>query len=178
MRLPPWLLLLCCALFLSARPALAQQNYTDRIPWHTPRVSFTWQQSNVRDVLKDFAVAQQLVLSMSNSVKGVVSGVFEDVEAEKFLNSICEAHDLIWFYDGVRLNVESASEIISRPLTLSYVTPEAINDALYTLGFASGPRGREVQVKTRYRTGVILLVGGPQFTQAAEALVRDRKSVV
>ena len=97
---------------MSTLSSLSQEERYSRVPWRSPQASFTWHQSSVRDALKDFAVSQQLVLSISDSVKGVISGVFEDVEVPILLNSICEAHDLIWFYDGVRMNIESANEIV------------------------------------------------------------------
>lgn len=151
---------------------LTAQEY-DRVPWRTPRVSLVVQQKPVRDLIKEFATSQNLPLSISDSVAGVVSGVFRNIESERFLNGLCEANDLMWFYDGVRLNVESADEIISRPLSLPYVTPAALGDVLYTVGYASGPPGRQVTVKNGHRPGLLLLVGGPQFIQATEALARD-----
>lgn len=167
-------ILLCFgAFFMSAVNGYCQEEKYDQVPWHTPRVSFVPQQRQLKDLLKDFAVSQHLPLLISDSVKGVISGTFMDVETEQFLNTLCEAHDLVWFYDGVRMNVESTEEVISRPLSLTYVTPDTINDVIFSIGFASGPKGREVQVKQGHRSGVILLVGGPQFVQASEALARD-----
>lgn len=173
MNLPLTLLLLCTAYAWHSHPASAQEVKYDRIPWHTPRVSFAPQQRPVRELLKEFAVSQHLPLTVSDAVKGVISGTFMDVETEKFLNTVCEAHDLVWFYDGVRMNVESTDEIVSRPLSLAFVTPDAVNDVLFTIGYVSGPKGREVQVKQGHRSGVLLLVGGPQFVQATETLAKD-----
>ena len=149
------------------------ETHYDRVPWRTRRVSFQPQQTAVRDLLKEFAISQNLPLSLSDSVKGVSSGSFMDIETEKFLNVICSANDLVWFYDGVRLNIESTDEIISRPLSLPYVTKESLADILFSIGYTSGPPGRENQVKQGHRAGVILLVGGPHFIQATDTLARD-----
>lgn len=160
------------AALLLAGTALHAQEYST-VPWRTARVSFFVQQRPVRELLKDFAASQNLPLALSDSVRGVVSGAFKNVESSKFLDTICSANDLIWFYDGVRLNVESSEEILSRPLALPNLTALSLNDVLYSVGYASGPRGREVQARAGHRPGVILLVGGPQFIQATEALARD-----
>lgn len=162
---------LVTALLFAGAAAQAQDYST--VPWRTARVSFYVQQRPVRDLLKDFAATQNLPLSLSDSVRGVVSGGFKNVETSKFLDTVCTANDLVWFYDGVRLNVESSEEILSRPLALPNLSALSLNDVLYSVGYASGPRGREVQARAGHRPGVILLVGGPQFIQATEALARD-----
>ncbi len=148
------------------------QDY-DRVPWRTKRITLSAHQRAVRDVLKEFATLQSLPISVSDAVKGVISGNFQEVETSKLLDLICEAHGLVWFYDGVRMIIETSDEVFSRPLSLPYVTAYSLNDVLLSVGYASGPKGREVQVKTGHRPGVILLVGGAQFIQATEALARD-----
>ncbi|TDU70707.1 type III secretion protein C [Prosthecobacter fusiformis] len=163
------------AFLLLLSGSLCAQEY-DRIPWRTKRVSFNIQQRSVRDLLKDLATFQNLPISISDSVKGVTSGLFKDVETQRFFDLLCESNDLVWFYDGVRMIIESTDEVLSRPLTLPYLTPESLNEVLFSVGYASGPKGREVQVKMGHRQGVMLLVGGPQFIQATEALARDLDS--
>lgn len=157
---------------ISQEQASSLETY-DQVPWYAAKVSFAPQQSQVRDLLKDFAASQHLPVSISDAVKGVISGLFADIPPAEFLNAICEAHDLLWFYDGLKINIEGVDEIVSRTLSLSYVTPEVINDVLFTIGYASGPQGRESVVKKGHRTGIVLLVGGPQFVQAMDALVKD-----
>lgn len=145
----------------------------DRIPWRTPRVTFAAQQRSVRDLLKEFASLQNLPLSVGELVKGVVSGGFTDIPTQGFLDIICEANDLVWFFDGVRIHIETADEVISRPLSLMSLTQENLNDVLFSIGYVSGPPGREVAVRAGHRPGILLLVGGPQFVAATETLARD-----
>ncbi|MGV3659978.1 MAG: type III secretion system outer membrane ring subunit SctC [Prosthecobacter sp.] len=150
------------------------QAYSDNgPPWRTARVNFAASQRPVRDLLKEFAASQKMPLSLSESVKGVVSGTFQNIETQKFLNAMCESNDLTWFYDGVRLNIESADEVLSRPLSLPSLSAEGLSDVLYSMGYSSGPPGREVEARRGHRMGLILLVGGPQYVQATEALARD-----
>ncbi len=163
--------LAAATLLLTGAPLLAQDY--DRVPWRTARVSFVAQQKSIRELLKEFATSQNLPLALSDSVKGVVSGSFKNIQTEQFLNSVCEANDLMWFYDGVRMNIESTDEMLSRPISIPYVTPLALSDVLFSVGYASGPPGRQVTVKSGHRPGLMLLVGGPQYIQATEALARD-----
>jgi len=166
-------------IFLSAQlpglSALRAQDY-DRVPWRSKRITLAAHQRPVRELLKEFATLQRLPVSISDSVTGVISGTFTDVDTDRLLDQICEAHGLVWFYDGVRMIIESGDEVFSRPLSLPYVTAQALNEVLFSVGYASGPKGREVQVKTGHRDGVILLIGGSQFIQATEALARDLDS--
>lgn len=163
-------------IFLTAQllglSALHAQDY-DRVPWRSKRITLTAHQRPVRDVLKEFATLQSLPVSISESVKGVISGTFMEVDTARLLDQICEAHGLVWFYDGVRMIIETGDEVFSRPLSLPYVTAFALNEVLFSVGYASGPKGREVQIKNGHREGVILLIGGAQFIQATEALARD-----
>lgn len=167
-------LIVLCTIFAAELMAKAQDY--DRVPWRTKRVSFTPQQRSIRDLFKDFATTQNLPLTLSEHVQGVTSGVFQNVETESFLDLLCEAHDLVWFYDGVRMTIESTDEVLSRPLTLPFVSTEALNEVLVSVGYASGPKGREVQIKQGHRDGVLLLIGGPQFILATETLARDMDS--
>ncbi|HEY1053448.1 MAG TPA: type III secretion system outer membrane ring subunit SctC [Prosthecobacter sp.] len=156
---------------------LHAQAYSDNgPPWRSARVNFAASQRPVRDLLKEFAAAQKMPLSLSDSVKGVVSGTFQNIETQKFLNAMCESNDLTWFYDGVRLNIESADEVLSRPLSLPSLSAEGLSEVLYSMGYSSGPPGREVEARRGHRMGLILLVGGPQYVQATEALARDLDS--
>ncbi len=169
----PLIIAALALLLAGSLPAPVQAQEYDRVPWRTRRVSFTPQQRSVRDLLKDFATSQNLPLTLSDQVRGVTSGTFVNVETETFLDLICDAHDLVWFYDGVRMIIESTDEVLSRPLSLPFVTPLALQDVLFSVGYASGPKGRQFQVKPGHRDGVLLLVGGPQFILATEALARD-----
>lgn len=174
-RAPSLCLVFILALAASSWPCLhAQQSYSGNgPPWRTARVNFAASQRPVRDLLKEFATSQKMPLSLSDSVKGVVSGTFQNIETQKFLNAICESNDLIWFYDGVRLNIENADDVLSRPLSLPNLSAESLNDVLFSMGCSSGPPGREVEARRGHRMGLILLVGGPQYVQATEALARD-----
>lgn len=162
----------CWALGHLVLGSLQAQDY-DRIPWRTQRMSLNVQQRAVKDLLKELMATQNLPVSISDTVKGVTSGSFKEVETQKLFDLLCDAHELVWFYDGVRMVIESADEVISRPLALPYLTPESLNEVLFSIGYSSGPKGREVQVKPGHRNGVLLLVGGPQFIQATEILARD-----
>lgn len=168
----PFFIPFCLALGALSWSEISAQEY-DRVPWRAKRVSFQAQQRSVRDLLKELMVSQNLPVSISDSVRGVTSGSFKEVETQAVFDQLCEAHELVWFYDGVRMVIESADEVISRPLALPYLTPEALNEVLFSIGYASGPKGRDVQIKPGHRSGVLLLVGGPQFIQATELLARD-----
>ncbi len=170
-RLHPLLLIL--AVMAATWPSLLHAQWDNGPPWRTARVNFVAAQRPVRDLLKEFAASQSMPLSMSDAVKGVVSGTFQGIETQRWLNAISESNDLIWFYDGVRLNIETTDEVLSRPLYVPNLTPETLNDVLYSVGYASGPPGRQVEARGGHRPGLILLVGGPQYIQATEALARD-----
>lgn len=160
-------------LLIWAAESIAEEAKYDRIPWRTPKVNFAAQQRSVRDLLKEFASVQNIPMNVGELVKGVVSGGFSDVATQDFLDIICQANDLVWFFDGVKIHVETADQVVSRPLALTTLTQENLNDVLFSIGQVSGPPGREVAVRQGHRPGILLLVGGPQFVQITETLARD-----
>jgi type III secretion protein C len=166
-------LLLPLLSLLLLHSAVWAQSSVQFVPWRTPRVTIHAQERDLADLLKEFATSQNLPIAISDQVKGSVSGVFSDVETGRFLDAISESNSLVWFYDGTKLHIEPADAVVSRVMAFTHLTKKKLEDTLYTIGYASGPKGREVMVKTGARPGLLVLVGGPQFIRATEALAND-----
>lgn len=143
------------------------------VPWATTKISLHAQDREITDLLREFASIQKLPIAISEQVIGNVSGQFTDVDTRRFLDVICESNGLVWFYDGTKLYIETADAVVSRVMGFTHLSQQKLEDALYSIGYASGPKGREAAVKTGHRPGLLLFVGGPQFIRATETLAND-----
>lgn len=151
----------------------AEESEMEYVPWRTSHITMHAQQREIQDLLEEFARLQGLPLSINEKVTGKISGVFEDVESKKLLDAVCEAHGLQWFFDGTRLYVDPSDVVATRPVPLTYLTRNHLEETYYSIGCASGPPSRECEIRAGHREGLIMLVGGPQFIRATESLARD-----
>lgn len=162
-------LLLCAVVTAFAAPVA----HAD-IPWKTARVSLqAVQQRTVADLLQELASKQGLQAIISPQVKAVVSGDFQSVATSSMLDTLCEVGNCTWFYDGGKIYVDAADEVLTRTLVVNALTRKSLEDALQSVGFASGPAGRESLIKGADRPGLLLLAGGPRYIQATEIVARE-----
>ncbi|WP_172682967.1 hypothetical protein [Verrucomicrobium spinosum] len=125
------------------------------------------------DLLQELASKQGLQAIISPQVKAVVSGDFQSVATSAMLDTLCEVGNCTWFYDGGKIYVDAADEVLTRTLVVNALTRKSLEDALRSVGFASGPVGRESLIKGADRPGLLLLAGGPRYIQATEIVARE-----
>ena len=150
------------------------QTASGNIPWKTARVTLqAVQQRTVADLIQELASKQGLQAIISPQVKAVASGDFQSVSSSSLLDTLCEVGNCTWFYDGGKIYVDAADEVLTRTLVVNALTRKSLEDALLSVGFASGPLGRESLVKGSDRPGLLLLAGGPRYIQATELVARE-----
>ncbi len=140
------------------------------IPWRRPVVAMQADNQSAGVLLQNFATEQGLALRLVAPVPAPVSGDFAGLSPRRFLDAVCDAGELLWFWDGTRLHVEPAAAAQARLLELSTLTAEQALAAFQALGFESGPAGRTASV--RGTGGVLTVNGGTRFLELAEPLLR------
>jgi type III secretion protein C len=80
-------LLLLSLTLLSAAQVHAQMP-VQAVPWRTSKVTIHAQERDLVDLLKEFATSQSLPISISDQVKGTISGVFTDVDTGRFIEVV------------------------------------------------------------------------------------------
>ena len=140
------------------------------LAWSNPTYSTQVDQLPVRDLLRAFAVQQGLPVDISDRAATLISGDFQNVPAGQFLDTVCAASELLWFWDGTRLHVDTVSETETRMLNVTAVTPEQANTILHALGFESGPDGHRITV--RGVAGVLALSGSKKFLDLTEPVLK------
>lgn len=157
-------------LLLPLLGVLAAPTAAADLAWSNPTYSTKADQTPVREVLRAFAVQQGLPADVSDRASTTISGEFQSVPAGQFLDAVCAASELLWFWDGTRLHVDAISETETRVLNVTAVAPEQANTILRTLGFESGPVGHRIVV--RGVAGVLALSGSKRFLDLAEPVFK------
>ncbi|MCS4510423.1 type III secretion system outer membrane ring subunit SctC [Xylophilus ampelinus] len=88
------------------------------------------------DVLNDFASSQGFPAVVDQRVEGVVSGNF-DTGARQFLDGLCKAYALIWYFDGTAYYFYPANAIQSRIFRLKGYQRRQVVQLLDSLRLAS-----------------------------------------
>lgn len=143
------------------------------VPWKTGRLTIHARQRPVKELLKEFADYEDIPVTFGSHIQGSITGNFVSVDTESFLNAVCDAGDLSWFYDGAKLHVENAEDIVSRTVPLPHLTRDRIDSVMVTLGYSSGPDGREFEMKAGDRPGMMVFKGPPSFVTSTELLAKD-----
>ncbi len=140
------------------------------LTWSKPTYSTKVDQLPARDLLRAFAVQQGLPADISDRAATPISGEFQNVPTGQFLDAVCAASELLWFWDGTRLHIDPVNETESRMLNVTAVTPEQANTVLHSLGFESGPVAHRTTV--RGVAGVLALSGSKRFLELTEPVLK------
>lgn len=155
---------------IGALGALVLSPSTAALPWRTDVVALRADRQPAGQLLRMFAAEQGIAVEIADG--GLpISGDFQGLTPAAFLDAVCEAAELTWFWDGGRLHVGPAREVRSRLLELPNVALPQATAAFAALGFESGPGNRATQV--RGGDGVFTLSGGAAFLEIAEPVLRS-----
>jgi len=149
-----------------------------RIPWKHQTYSLVARDMDLRTALDTFAVAQGLSVVMSQSVAGMFSGDFRDVNPSDFLDKVATVHNLIWYYDGAALYVYGAGEIATVLIDLQYMKAGEVRDMLSELGVED----KRFPLKTTSNDELVMVSGPPRYvalvgeTIAKADKLRERRS--
>ncbi len=156
--------------------------------WRSGAFSHISQDEPLRSLVQSLAAANGMSAVVSSRVTEKISGKFQGQEPQKFLETISEANDLIWYCDGSTLYVYRSEEIRSHMIQLQTTTVSklvstlkdaGIWDSRYplkatrgeALAYVSGPpRLVEMELETANRLDAKSIETAPAF--ADNQLVR------
>jgi type II secretory pathway component GspD/PulD (secretin) len=107
------------------------------IPWASSRYSHVAVKQPLTDLLREFAADQGLSLVLSDGVaklQTAVSGTYQGLSPEAFLDRVTRENGLTWFFDGTSLFVYRLDELVTRFLRLDRTTPAQVLDVLVRIG--------------------------------------------
>jgi type III secretion protein C len=114
---------------VAAAFAAAAHAQATSIDWSGNRFVYATNGSGVADVLNAFAAGQHVSLRVSGPVAGIVSGRFA-MPPQQFLDTLCSAYGLVWYYDGAALQVSPASAQQRIAIRPNFMSPPALVAAL------------------------------------------------
>jgi type III secretion protein C len=129
-----WALVLLLGLGACALASAPCAARAAEIPWRSPVYTHVADDAPLAAVLRDFAANQGLVAVVSPKVQGTVNGRFVDMAPTAFLDQLCTAYGLTWYFDGSALYVYAADELSTRILSLKFITPSHLRTVLDRLG--------------------------------------------
>lgn len=129
------------------------------IPWKNQEFYYFAQDEELQDLIRNFCLSQGVNVVIDPMVEGQVSGLFEDIAPDDFLNQLSKAYGLIWFYDGNVLYVEPFNRIISHIVQVEYYDASHLRQMLSALGI----EGSNFALRSLDKQGLMLISGSPRF---------------
>jgi type III secretion protein C len=90
--------------------------------WRNQPYNHMAQDEDLRDMLADFGSDNGIRIVVSQRITDLVSGRFEGMEPRKFIEKICQAYGLTWYYDGSSLFLYKNGEVRTRVFTLQFAS--------------------------------------------------------
>jgi type III secretion protein C len=150
--------------------------------WRNQLYNHMAQDEDLRDMLADFGSDNGIRIVVSQRITDLVSGRFEGLEPRKFIEKICQAYSLTWYYDGTSLFFYKYGEARTRVFSLQFSTLAKLVGTLRETGiwddrypvhaargddavFVSGPpRYVELVIETASRLEAKGMENAPTFT--------------
>ncbi|PTX99916.1 EscC/YscC/HrcC family type III secretion system outer membrane ring protein [Verrucomicrobia bacterium LW23] len=136
------------------------------IPWQRGEFNVLAQDQDLRDLLRQFATAYGVRISVSDKIDVKVSGRFEGLRPEEFLEQMCRAYNLMTFYDGNMLYVYRNDESSSTIIQLRKVPPSRLLNVLRLLGLSHPAYA----IRAVEDEGILMVSGPPKFLETVNDL--------
>lgn len=154
-------------LFLLAFLALAPLSHGRELPWKTPTYTLRAQDTPTAQLIRDFCTIQGMRVSVDSKVEGEVSGVFDQVPPDVFLDQICKANGLTWFFDGQMLFIYREEDIRSEMLPMSGSGAARVNYMLDHMGV----KHQRAEIKPIPEQGMTFVSGPPRLFEMVRSFV-------
>ncbi len=164
-------ILVVSALLASGEPTLGMEP-----KWPAGPYRYMVIDQDIKGVLIEFGRNAGMPVEVSDQVKGRLRGRLAVVTAREFLDSLCEAYGLVWYFDGAVLHVSAKAEIRTELISIGRLSSGEANEKLNALGIADA----RFAVRSTQDAGVISISGPPAFVslvrQTLTALARPSPS--
>ncbi|HLP42598.1 MAG TPA: type III secretion system outer membrane ring subunit SctC [Fibrobacteria bacterium] len=104
------------------------------LKWRNQPYTHMAQDEDLRDLLADFGADYGVRIVVSQRITDLVSGRFEGMDPRKFIEKICQAYGLKWYYDGASLFFYKNGEVRTRVFSLQFTNLSRLTGALRESG--------------------------------------------
>jgi type II secretory pathway component GspD/PulD (secretin) len=125
---------------------------------------------DIKGVLIEFGRNAGLPVDVSDEVKGRLRGqvAAATATAREFLDSLCDSHNLIWYFDGAVLHVNAKAEIRTEVVSLGRLSLKEASEKLTALGVVDA----RFPVRSTDKASVISVSGPPKFVSMVQQALR------
>jgi type III secretion protein C len=142
--------------FAAAGPALGMEP-----KWPSGPYKYWVVDQDIKGILVEFGRNVVVPVDVSDKVKGRLRGqvAVATATAREFLDSLCDSHDLVWFFDGAVLHVNAKAEITTELVSLGGSSREEALEKLAGLGIGDA----RFPVRSTENAGVVSVSGPPKL---------------
>lgn len=125
---------------------------------------------DIKGVLVEFGRNAGLPVDVSDQVTGRLRGqvAAATATAREFLDSLCDSNNLIWYFDGAVLHVNTKAEIRTELVSLGRFSRDEATEKLTALGVADA----RFPVRSTDNASVISVSGPPKFVSMVRQALR------
>ncbi|WP_292180077.1 type III secretion protein [Mesorhizobium sp.] len=139
----------------------AQHAYAAEPRWPPGPYKYITVDQSVTDALVELGRNMRVPMRVSKLVKGRLSAGMPVGTAREFLEEICNRYGLVWYFDGIVMNVATEAEIQTEMIPLDANTAAGAEDRLSRLGVID-PR---FPVKVSKQDDVVSVSGPPSYIE-------------
>lgn len=147
---------LALAALLMGVCALCPAQERNEPDWFSEPYAYVVVEQDVRGALTELGRNLNLIVVFSDKVRGTSRGGMRAATAGEFLDRLCDANQLSWYFDGQVLHIASADEVGTRMFEVRGQRLDALQSYLARLDVAGEPMSTRVSPE---RDG--LFVSGP-----------------
>jgi type II secretory pathway component GspD/PulD (secretin) len=161
------------ALGVAVLSALATAAQAGEPPWPAGPYRYIVIDQDVRDVLVEFGRNIGVPVKTSAEVKGRLRGPgstqvsTREESAKQFLQRICDAYGLVWYFDGTVLYVNAEAELRTEMIGVGRLRAAGLRDELASLGVAD----ERYPIRATNEAGVVSVSGPPPYVALVKKTV-------
>lgn len=135
--------------------------------WLEAHYPYTIIEHELKDVFLDFGSNVGVPVRVSGDVDGWVRGPLVTGSGRSFLDNLCDAHRLDWYFDGEALHISTDGEAGERMVNIRGIRPEAIEKSLLSLDLAD----RRFPLRISEQQNVAIVTGPPRYVTLVETAI-------
>jgi type III secretion protein C len=116
---------------------------------------------DIRSVLVEFGRNVGVSVDLSDQIKGRMRGRLAVATVREFLDELCNAYGLVWYFDGASavLHVSAKAETRTELINIGQLSPEEASARLIALGVGDA----RFPVRSTPDSGIVSVSGPPPF---------------
>ncbi|MEG5266156.1 type III secretion protein [Pseudomonas sp. JDS28PS106] len=124
--------------------SLGRADETRKPDWFAEPYAYVVVEQDVRGALTELGRNLNLIVVFSDKVRGTSRGSIRAATAGEFLDRLCDANQLSWYFDGSVLHIASADEVATRMFEVRGRRLDDLESYLAQLDVAGEPMSTRV----------------------------------